>query len=439
MANEVHDQRLFHAGSIRRGVIGGWTALAITTAPLLAQMPASKVMVVEARTMEAAATITLVATVNAVRRSAVGSEIAGVVAEMPVRQGDRVNAGDVLCRLDDSTLRHRLEEAKARLGSLKARHDELLNGTRTEEIQRLKALLEEAEAEHERWKFEAERIEGLYSGQTSNQKELTDAKLLFLGAENRRIAARANYEMAVNGPRKEAILQAAFDVAEQQAVVDRIAADLRKTTISSPFAGHVTQRLTEVGEWMPEGGTVVHMIDLSTVLVRVDAPESAMSYLSEGIPVRVHVDALKKAFQGRVRHVIRQADERARTFPIEIEVDNGEGLLASGMFARATLPAGPSSRFVAVPKDALIETDGLPHVAIVLPGSQGPLQGMLTPVTVGAEINDWFAITSGDVRAGTQIIIRGNERMMQFPTPIEIVDERGSPVLSAGEKPKGGS
>jgi HlyD family secretion protein len=389
--------------------------------------------------MEAAATITLVATVNAVRRSAVGSEIAGVVAEMPVRQGDRVNAGDVLCRLDDSTLRHRLEEAQARFGSLKARHDELLNGTRPEEIQRLRALLEEAEAEHERWKFEAERIEGLYSGQTSNQKELTDARLLYLGAENRRIAARANYEMAVNGPRKETILQAAFNVAEQQAVVDRIGADLRKTTIRSPFAGHVTQRFMEVGEWMPEGGTVVHMIDLSTVLVRVDAPESAMPYLAEGVSARVRVDALKKSLQGRVLHVVRQADERARTFPVEIELDNRDELLASGMFARATLPAGPSSSVVAVPKDAVIETDGLPHVAIVLPASQGPFHGMLTPVTVGAEINDWLAITAGDVRAGTQVIVRGNERMMRFPTPIEIVDERGNPVALAGDKPKGGS
>lgn len=408
-----------------------------------AQMPATKVVVVEARTMEAVATVTLVGTVNAARRSSVGAEMAGLVTEMPVRQGDRVQAGQVLCRLDVATLSFRLAEAKARLGSLQARQEELINGTRPEELRRLKAVLEEAQADYDRWQFEADRIEQLYQDRTSNAKEYTDSRMLFAGALNRKIAAQANYEQAINGTRKETLAQASYEVAVQQAIVDRFATDLKKTAIAAPFAGYVTQRFVEVGEWLPEGGNVVQMVDLSTVLVKVDSPESAMPFLSEQAPARVQVDALKRSFEGRIRHVIRQADERARTFPIEIEVDNKEHVLAAGMFARVTIPAGPASSTLAVPKDAVVESEGIPHVGIVMPGAIGALSGMLTPVTLGSEIDRWIAVTSGNVREGSRVITRGNERLMRFPMPVELVDEQGNPVAAAAlprpDGMKGGS
>ena len=80
--------------------------------------------------MKAPATMTLVASVEPVRQSRVGSEIAGLVEVIPVRQGDFVKKGGVLCRLDGATLRHRADEEKARLSVLQSAHEELLAGTR---------------------------------------------------------------------------------------------------------------------------------------------------------------------------------------------------------------------------------------------------------------------------------------------------------------------
>jgi multidrug efflux pump subunit AcrA (membrane-fusion protein) len=410
-----------------------WAALAVR-----AQMSATKVMVTEARMVDAPATITLVGTVDAFRRSRVCSEIAGIVADMPARQGDFIEAGGVLCRLDDETIEWRLAEAKSKLGALTAKYDELRAGTRVEERARLKAVMEEAGAEYDRWKFEMQRIEALFEGRDSNAKEYTDTRASFLIAERRKQAAEADYEMAVNGHRKETIEQARLEVAEQQAVVDRIESDLRKTVIRAPFSGYVVQRLTEIGEWVAAGGPIAEMVDIHAVLVRVDVPEDAMPYVAVGQSARVQVDALRRAFSGNIRHVIRQGEERARTFPVEVEVDNPDGRLAGGMFARVTVPSGPSEKRLAVPKDAIVERDGIAHVGLVVPNAQGDAAGVLIPVTVGVDVNDWITVSSGSLEPGKMVVTHGNERLDVFPMPIQVVDENGNPVSVsvAGSEPR---
>lgn len=430
MSNEMNH----HEGALRRqGLLTAVFAVSLC-AVAWGQMPAAKVVTTAAESKEIPATITLVATVEPVRRSRVASEMAGLVEEMPVRQGDHVNAGDVLCGLNDDTLSSVLAEASARLEALKAYHEELVTGTRPEVLDRLKAMVDEAEAEVARWDAEMTRVSALYSEADSNEKEVYDTRADYAVAKHRKQAADAAYREAVAGPRAEVIAKARHDVAEQQAVVNRAQTDLDKATIRAPFGGYVVARGVEIGEWVPVGGTVVEIVDLGRVLVTVDAPESGLPHMKVGDPARVEVDALGRAFRGTIRHIIRQADPTARTFPVEIEVDNADGHLAAGMFARATVPSGAAAETVAVPKDAIVERNGVAYVAPIMPGSQGEPTAMLMPVTVGAEIGEWVAITSGNVQAGTQVITRGTERIMPFPMAVELVNPDGTPAAAATNK-----
>jgi len=402
--------------------------LAVTSAR--AQMPITRVVVGEAKMIDAPATQTLVGTVYASRISDVASEIAGIVTGMPIRQGDRVEAGGLLCKLDDEALSYRLAEERAGLETRRARHEELLAGTRKEELTRLKALRDESVAEFERWKFEMDRITRLYETHDANEKEFKDTRSEYLAAERRKIATDAMYEEAVAGPRKETIAQAAYEVAAQEAVANRLASDVRKTAILAPFTGYIVKRYTEVGEWIQAGGDVVQLADLTTALVRADAPEAILPYLTIGAEARVWIDALGRSFPGTIKHVIPAANLAARTFPVDVEVDNTEGVLAGGQFARVTVPAGAQGQVVAVPKDAIAERDGVTYVGVVMPGHDGGTTGMLVPVVRGADVDDWVTITSGTIAPGQRVIIRGNERLLPFPMPIEIVTADGSPVAA---------
>lgn len=386
-----------------------------------------RVVVAEAGTIEAHATTMLVATVEPVRRSKVASEIAGIVEKIPIRQGDRVDANAVLCQLNADSLRFQLAEAKAKRDALQSVLDELEAGTRKEELVRLEALAEEAVAEFDRWKFEVDRVRKLYEGQESNAKEFTDATASFRVAERRMIAAKANHDLGVEGPRKEVVASARHEVREQQAVVDRIKSELDKTTIRAPYRGFVVRRNVEVGEWVSAGGPIVELVDLSSVLVRVDVPESALPYIREGTAARVKVDALGRSFDGTIKHIMRDADRAARTYPVEIEVPNPEFALAGGMFARATIPSGEKVSVVAVPRDAVVERHGVAQIGVIMPGEEG-LTAILVSVTVGVEVGGKIAVTSGNVKPGTQVVTHGTERLFPFPTPVIIVDETGTPV-----------
>ncbi|MCP4590580.1 MAG: efflux RND transporter periplasmic adaptor subunit [bacterium] len=401
----------------------GWivTLVVMGSSAAFAQMPRTKVVVERAQTRALPATMRLVATVRPVVRSVLGSEVEGLVVEMPAREGDLMERDGVVCRLNGETLAAQLASARANLGALQARLKELQTGTRAEELARLKAALEEAKARHVQWTQEVQRVEGLQSKSRSNPKEVWDTEAEYRAAEQRMLSAQAAYDEGVNGPRAEVIAQASFAVAEQAAVVERIERDLAKTVIRAPFSGHVVRREAERGQWVERGGAIVELIDLSSVLVRVDAPEQAFPYVHVGDEARLRVDALGAVFTGRIKHVIPQADEASRTFPVEVVIDNADGRLKGGMIAWATLITGPERDAVAVPKDAVDVRGGTAHVCVVMPTEQG-LTAIPTAVTTGADIDDWIAVTSGNVAPGTQVVVRGNERI-SFPTPVEFSGE----------------
>lgn len=420
------------------GVIGGW----VVPAARAQSMPATRVVIAEAKEMDIHPAVTLVGSVGAARLSPVRSEVSGVVVEVPVRAGDRVLEGQVLYRIDDRAVRARLDQAKARRGVLQARLEELLAGTRKEDLAELKAKLDETIAEVERWSLEAQRVENLYAGRDSHAKEVYDTRANLSAAQARRAAAQAMYERGLAGPREEEITRARHEVVEQDALIRELEILVEKHEVRAPFTGYVVRKSVEVGSresemsgMMPassgSGGASMVVAELDPVLVWVDVPEAAFPYAQTGEPVRVRVDALNRAFEGRIRRVVPMADESARTFTTEIVLPNPDGALAAGMFARVAFPAGPRRLQVAVPKDAVVVGKTMDQIAAVIEGHDGKPAAMLIPVTVGASAGDHVAITSGNLAAGTRVVVRGNERILPFPTPIEIVDEQGTPVVEA--------
>jgi len=277
------------------------------------------------------------------------------------------------------------------------------------------------------------------------------------------------------------------DIIGQEAVIHRLESDLAKSEIRAPFTGFIVTLHTEIGQWLDRGGDVVEMVDLSSVLVRVNVPESALPFVHVGQRVPVLVEALGQTFEGTVRHVILQADPTAHTFPVEVEIPNpecetwangpvppdptndpttadrpavsepapgsadpsasrssaGSGLLAAGMFARATVISGPPGEVPAVPKDAIVMRDGVQYATMIQPGKEPEsLMGIPVPVTTGVDIGDWIAVTSGNLQPGMRVVTRGNEGIL-FPSPVAIVEyAEGSaqrPAEAGAASPNSGS
>ncbi|MBN1488578.1 MAG: efflux RND transporter periplasmic adaptor subunit [Phycisphaerae bacterium] len=394
-------------------------SIACTTSAFGQEPPATRVAVLPAEMREVSQTVPVVGTVLPMRRSVLGAQIAGLVQELLVEEGDRVEQNQVVCTLRDTTTRLELERAKATLASLDAYLAELEAGTRAEELRRIKAQAEEAKAMLTKWQLERQRIAELERQGVATMKEINDTQADLLAAEQRYEQAVALRDEAVAGPRAEVVLRARHVAEAQRVDAARLEDELGKTRIRAPFTGYVTAKHTEVGEWIQTGGPVVEVVELDSVKVRFDVPESAVSYAQIGRPVPIRIDALNETFTGTIRLVVPQANEAARTFPVDVEIPNSDHKLRAGMFARAAAPAGTTAQQLVVHKDAVIRRGHVALVVMIIPSPQG-MMAMPVPVEVGADDGGWVAVVAESLQPGMPVAVKGHERIF-FPSPVMIV------------------
>ncbi len=333
-------------------------------------MPPSPVGYTEAREHRVEGRLTLPGTVESNVTSMVASEISGLVIEYPVKQGDRLEKGQLLARLNK-------------------RDREL-------DLARVAADLAEAESRSKLAFRNYERSEELFESGIFSQQQLDDTL----------------YEYQAWRGRVDSL----------KAQMERIRYDLEKSVIPAPFAGVVLSKRTELGQWLGVGDEVVELLSLEELEVRVDVPEQYYPSIRIGAGASVTLEAHPgRTLRGQVTTVIPKADERARTFPIKIRFPADEKI-GVGMLARVTLDgvsiSGRGARnAVIVPKDAVVR-QGSQQTVWTLGGD-----GEVKPMTVetGTGEGAWIEVR-GPLQAGAKVITRGNERLRPGQTV------RGEPV-----------
>lgn len=363
------------------------------------------------------AALRLVGTVQPQRSAVVAAEVAGVVAELPANEGDSLKQGEVICRLDAHTAELHLTEAQARLGTLRKQLEELEAGPRAEVRRQLAASMEEAKAIFEKWEFERRRVNDLAQQNQASAKEIHDTEMEYLAAKQRLTWATAAHEIAVNGTRPEELARARFDVAAQEAVVKRLERDLAKTQIAAPFDGFLVAKRTEVGEWIDAGGAVCEMVAIDTVKVRADVPEAAIPYAVAGSPASVTIEALGRSLAAKVSRVIPRATPAARTFPVEIDLSNGDHTLLPGMFVWVHVACGPAGKRLLVNKDAIVPRGTAKQLYVIRPGPQGGELAVPLDIETGLEVNGEIEVRGPGLSAGDKVVVRANERLYG-PTPV---------------------
>jgi RND family efflux transporter MFP subunit len=368
---------------------------------------------------EIASSQAFVGTVMPRRKAVVGSAVDGRVIEFPLNEGDRVTTGQVLAQLLTDTVELEVAAAEAEHELRKQQLAELENGTRPEEIEQAKARMLSAKARVEYANARRARAENLFrQGQAMTEEQRDEMIALAVEAEQAYIDARAAYQLAVQGPRKEQIAQARAQVGVQQATVNRLKDQLQKHTIVSRFDGYVTAESTEVGQWVKQGDPVAEVAALDEVEVTAHVVEQYVPHIRVGMPVNVEIPALPGTpLAGVVSAIVPQADVQARTFPVQVRVENqisGNGpLVKSGMYARVMLPTGTKQTATLVFKDALVFGGPQPMVFVVDVPSADAKQGKARPVPVELGVADgsMIQVTGGGIHAGQLVVVQGNERL----------------------------
>jgi multidrug efflux pump subunit AcrA (membrane-fusion protein) len=389
-----------------------------------------------------APTQSFVGAVRPLRTSMVGSAVAGRVIEFPVNEGDEVEQGETLAQLLTDTLQLELEAARNELVLRQEELTELQNGARPGEIVQSQASVDAAKAGLTYAEARFRRADALFRGQSRAMTE--DEYFLTRADHEKAIEAlkevQASHDLVVEGPRPEHIAQSAARVAIQEQIVKQFEDRISKHTIKAPFRGVVLAERTEVGQWISQGELVAEIAQLDTVEVEVYLPEDFIRFARLDTDVKVGIDALQREFTGTVTRIVPRADPRSRTFPVKILVSNeavdGQRPIKAGMLARAELAVGPARLGMFVPKDALVLGGPTPVVWVLDADTQNPGQSVARSTAVRHGIASGGLIqVEGDLKVGMQVIVRGNERLIEGQS-VRVVSRESSgaqPSIAASE------
>lgn len=302
----------------------------------------------------------LTGSVTTRRQSRLSPEVAGLVAKMYVDEGDEVNRGDALLELDRDIAVIDRDSAAAQVTEAQARLKESIR-------------------------------------QQDEAAQLVEKKHI---PPTRYEAAKATVAMD-----RAALERLKKELERQEELV-------RRHTISAPFDGVITQKMVEQGEWVNIDTPLFELTEIGRLRVNVPVPQFYFDDVQLGTPVRLSFDAYpEREFHAGVTMKVPESSETARTFPVRIDLDNSERLIAPGMSVRAVFQLGNAGEAdtLLLSQDALVrKPDGSESIWVIRSDGEG-MKANQVAVSTGRAYRENIEITAGDVRAGDRVVVRGNE------------------------------
>lgn len=279
----------------------------------------------------------------------VSFEIPGRVTERLVSEGESVEAGQLVARLEATDLGHEVEMRQAELGAASALLAELEAGSRPEEIGQAEAALARARADASRAEAEYARQKDLFAKDIISSREFEAAEAGYRMSSAQVDEVSQRLVMLERGPRREQIEQARQRVKQAREALAIAKTRLSYATLMAPLSGVVLADNAEPGERVAAGTPIVTVGELSAVWLRGYIDETNLGRVKVGQNVRVTSDTYPgKVYDGRVSFIASEAQftpksvqttkERVKlVYRIKVDIPNPSMELKPGMPADAEI------------------------------------------------------------------------------------------------------
>jgi HlyD family secretion protein len=231
------------------------------------------------------------------------------IAELLVREGDRVHKGQGLARLDSQRLEAQLANAAYRVEAQRQVLAALEAGSRPQEIREAEAKLRAAEADARAKRLTYKRLKKLLPQKHVSPEQVDEAKAAAEAAEAQVCAARAAYDLVVAGPRKEDIAAAAAELKAREAELALARERLADATLYAPSDGIIRDRILEPGDFATPQTPVYTLALLDPLWVRTYIPEPDLGKVAPGMHAQITTDSYPgKTYRGWVGYISPTAE-----------------------------------------------------------------------------------------------------------------------------------
>jgi RND family efflux transporter MFP subunit len=306
-----------------------------------------------------------VGNVRAAQTTDLASQTMGNVMEIRVREGDRVQRGQVLALIDETQPRAAVDRAEAS------------NVAARQQLVAASSDLTLAEST-------LRRYQNLYDRRSLSPQEFDEVKA-------RQEAALARRDMAEAG-------QVQAEAALKQAITS-----MSYTRIRAPFDGVVTEKKCDLGTLVTPGTPVFTVEDVHRYRLEVSVNESDLRYVQTGGQVSIAIEALDNAkVKGNIVQIVPAVDPTSRAFIVKIELP-ADARLRSGLFGRAQFSRG-ERRMLLIPSSAVVERGQLQGVFVLDENKVASLRF----ITLGKSFGSEFEVLSG-LENGEWIVAKPGE------------------------------
>jgi len=363
--------------------------------------PAVAVQSAKVEVRELQRTVAAVGSLDPNEEITVSNQVEGLVSRVFVDLGDFVKSGQPITQLDttelDLAVRQQtaaLQQELARLGVSDTSAD--IDDASTSQVRQADATYSEA-------KIQLERTKGLVAEGLVPKQQLDQQQARYDVAEANRNTARENVHniRATISARRVALALAQKKLADAK--------------ITAPMDGFVKERLVSEGLYLKVNSPVVILVQNSPLKLRFDVPDNALDSVRVRGPVEFQVDTFEnRKFSGSISRISPSVDRQSRTLKVEALVNNADGSLKPGVFARVLILTDKREKALTVPKDAVFQFAGLEKVFVIENGKvserivkTGTPTGMLVEVIDGLKEGDVVAISNlGNLQQGREVTTR---------------------------------
>ena len=311
--------------------------------------------------------------VRASRRVDLAFQVSGPLVDLSVEEGKAVKKGNVVARIDPRDFEAQVKNAEGRLANAQAQL-KAMRQARPEDIRRLEANLQKAEAAAKLGQAEYERIERIKQADPGavSQGMIDRAVERKARAEAELLTAQEDLRIGKLGARPEDIQAKEAEIKSLTAELDAAKHQLSYTYLRAPFDGVISRRYVNNFQEIRAKEPIVGLDDISSVEILVDVPELVMATIREGKgrAVAEFAAAPGKQYPLKLKEIATRADPKTQTYQVVLQMlQPGDIRVLPGMTATVTGTAGAkktSQAMLVVPAVAVTaDASGNPRVWIV--------------------------------------------------------------------------
>ncbi|WP_290534980.1 efflux RND transporter periplasmic adaptor subunit [Alistipes sp.] len=236
------------------------------------------------------------------------SKVPGRIDQMKVEEGQQVEKGQLLYMLSTPELDAKLQQAEAVKSAAAALDAAAVAGARIQQIEAALNMWEKAQAGLELARKTYERVQNLYNEGVIPAQKLDEAEANYKAMEATALAAKAQYDMASDGARKEDKEAAAARVRQAEGAVSEVESYLSDAAVYAPVTGEISTIIAEEGELVGSGYPVVAILDMSDLWVTFNIKETMLPGMKIGTRMTGFVPALDRDVEFEVTYIAPQAD-----------------------------------------------------------------------------------------------------------------------------------